>query len=57
MVPLRSPSINLWCAHVTVTPEDSSTAVLRSGTENGLIGLIPTGGQVQPNSGVGARLL
>lgn len=54
---MRLPSINLWCAHVTVTPEASKTAVFRSGTLNGLMGVIPTGGQQQPNSGVGASLL
>src|ERR1700754_3097651 len=46
-----------WCAHVTVAPDDSRTAVFSSGTENGLMGVIPVGGQVHPNSGVGARLL
>ena len=42
---------------MTVTPEAKRTAVLRSGTLNGLIGVIPVGGQLQPNSGVGAKLL
>lgn len=54
---MRFPSISLWCAQVTVTPDASSTAVLRSGTLNGLIGVIPTGGQQHPSSGVGASLL
>lgn len=54
---MRLPSISLWWAHVTVTPEANRTAVFRSGTLNGLIGVIPTGGQQQPSSGVGARLL
>jgi hypothetical protein len=40
-----------------VAPEASNTAVFSSGTLNGLIGVIPVGGQVQPSSGVGARLL
>ncbi len=40
-----------------VTPEASKTAVFRRGTEKGLIGVIPVGGQVHPSSGVGARLL
>ena len=53
----RRPSINLWCAHVTVTPDAKRTAVFRRGTENGLIGVIPVGGQQQPSSGVGANLL
>lgn len=51
------PSISLWWDHVMVTPEARSTAVLRRGTEKALIGVIPVGGQVQPNSGVGASLL
>lgn len=54
---LLFPSISLWCAHVTVTPDARSTAVFRSGTLNGLIGSIPTGGQQHPNSVVGASLL
>lgn len=53
----RSASINLWCAQVTVTPEAKSTAVFSSGTEKGFRGWIPVGGQLQPNSGVGAKLL
>lgn len=40
-----------------MTPEARRTAVFRSGTLNGLIGVIPTGGQQHPSSGVGARLL
>jgi hypothetical protein len=51
------PSVSLWCAHVTVTPDAKRTAVFRSGTLNGLIGVIPTGGQQHPNSGDGASLL
>jgi len=54
---VRFPSINLWCAQVTVTPEAKSTAVFSRGIENGFNGLIPTGGQQQPNSGVGESLL
>ena len=54
---VRLPSIRLWCAHVTVTPEAKSTAVFRSGTLNGFSGCTPTGGQQHPSSGVGARLL
>lgn len=42
---------------MTVTPDDSNTAVLRRGTRNGLIGVIPVGGQETPSSIVGARLL
>ena len=53
----RSPSISLWCDHVIVTPEARRTAVFSRGTEKGFNGSIPVGGQQQPNSGVGARLL
>jgi hypothetical protein len=53
----RLASIKLWCAQVTVTPEASNTAVFRSGTLNGFRGLIPTGGQQHPSSGVGDNLL
>jgi len=49
--------IKLWWAHVTVTPDANKTAVFNKGTLNGFRGLIPDGGQVQPISGVGARLL
>ena len=42
---------------MTVTPEDKRTPVFNNGTEKGLIGVIPVGGQVEPNSGVGASLL
>lgn len=52
----RSPSIMLWWAHVTVTPDERSTAVLRRGTLKGSKGVIPVGGQQPPISGVGARL-
>lgn len=53
----RLPSISLWWAQVTVTPDASSTAVFRRGTLNGFKGLMPAGGQQQPNSGVGESLL
>ena len=56
IVILREPSISLWCAHVTVTPEARRTAVFSRGIEKGLMGQIPVGGQVHPSSGVGARL-
>lgn len=42
---------------MTVTPEARRTAVLRSGTLNGFSGVIPVGGQAQPSSGVGDKLL
>lgn len=56
MVDARLASIRLWWAHVTVTPEASSTAVLRSGTSNGSSVVIPVGGHCPPSSGVGAKL-
>lgn len=49
--------ISLWWAQVTVTPDAKSTVVLSRGTEKGLIGVMPVGGQVHPISGEGARLL
>ena len=55
MVSLWDPSIRLWCAHVTVTPEASNTAVFNKGTAKGFKTEMPVGGQVHPNSGVGAR--
>lgn len=56
MACFRSPSMMLWWAHVTVTPDASSTAVLRRGTSKGSNVMIPVGGQHPPSSGVGARL-
>lgn len=52
----RSPSIRLWWAQVTVTPEARRTAVFRRGTSNGSRVEMPAGGQHPPISGVGARL-
>lgn len=57
MVSVREPSIRLWWAQVTVTPEANSTAVFNKGTLKGLIGIIPVGGHLHPSSGVGASLL
>lgn len=56
MVCFRSPSMMLWWAHVTVTPDAKRTAVLRRGTSKGSRVVMPVGGQQPPNSGVGARL-
>lgn len=41
---------------MTVTPDASSTAVLRRGTSKGSNVIIPVGGQHPPSSGVGAKL-
>ena len=53
---LRLPSIMLWWAQVTVTPEASRTAVFSRGTSNGFRVVMPVGGQQPPSSGVGAKL-
>lgn len=53
----RSPSISLWWAQVTVTPDANRTAVFNNGTLKGFSGLIPIGGQQHPISGVGESLL
>lgn len=52
---VRLPSISLWCAQVTVTPDAKSTAVFNSGTLNGFRGVTPVGGHEHPISGVGAK--
>jgi len=57
MASVRFFSMILWWAQVIVTPEERSTAVLRSGTRNGFSGFIPVGGQVTPISTLGASLL
>lgn len=51
--PFLSPLIILWCAYVTVTPEDNSIIVLRRGNSKGFIDSIPNGGQWAPISIVG----
>ena len=40
-----------------MAPEAKRMAVFNRGIENGLNGWIPIGGQVRPNSTVGAKLL
>ena len=50
-------SISLWWDHVILTPEDKRIMVLRSGTLKGLNTSIPVGGQILPNSMLGANLL
>lgn len=50
------PFIIVWCDHVMVAPDESSTAVLSRGTSIGFRGLIPVGGHSAPSSGVGTRL-
>lgn len=52
----RFPSMMLWWAQVTVTPEARRTAVFNSGTSNGSRAMTPVGGHTPPSSGVGARL-
>jgi len=45
-----------WWDHVTVAPEDKRIVVLRRGMLNGLNGIIFVGGQICPNSILGAKL-
>src|ERR1043165_9660781 len=53
----RSPFLSAQCAHVTVTPEDSSSSVLIAGMPNACIGensggrYGPAVGQCAPQSG------
>lgn len=54
-VPRRLPSINEWCAYVTLAPDDRSRIVFSNGISNGFNGSIPAGGQALPNSTVGAK--
>lgn len=46
-----------WCAHVTVTPEDSRRMVFKRGILIGLNELMDTGGHLCPSSAVGEILL
>jgi len=46
-----------WCAHVTVTPEANRIAVFSNGICIGLNGWIAVGGQVDPSSIVGDKLV
>ncbi len=41
---------------VNVSPETSNIKVFNKGTPKGFIGVIPTGGQIEPIWTVGARL-
>lgn len=52
----RLPSVMLWWAQVTVTPDARRIAVFSRGTSRGFRGLIPVGGHCPPSSGVGTRL-
>jgi len=47
-VPLLFPSINEWCAYVTVTPEESNIIVFNKGNSKGFIACIPKGGHWDP---------
>lgn len=46
-------SIILWCAHVTVIPDEIKIRELSRGISSGLNGLIPRGGHLNPNSILG----
>ena len=54
---LRLPDFKLWCAQVTVTPEDNKIIVFNKGTPKALSVNTPTGGHTHPTSGVGTNLL
>lgn len=54
---LKLFSIKLWWAHVTVRPEVNKINVFKRGICMGLNVSIPLGGQINPNSIVGANLL
>jgi hypothetical protein len=54
---VKFPSINLWWAQVTVTPDERRIKVLRRGILKGLNGVIPVGGQNKPTSKFGDKLL
>jgi len=54
---VKSPSISAWCAHVTLTPEESKIIVFIKGTLKGSNESTPIGGHKQPNSTLGDRLL
>jgi hypothetical protein len=51
------PLISLWCAQVTLTPEESKITVLSKGTPKGLKAKIPRGGHSFPSSTFTANLL
>jgi len=57
MAIFRLPDNKLWWASVTEIPELNRIAVFSSGMLSGSIVWIPIGDQIQPNSGVGVRLL
>lgn len=52
-VPFLIPLIRLWCAYVTVKPEDNNNIVLNKGNSKASIDSIPAGGQWAPISIVG----
>lgn len=51
------PSIKAWCLQVTLIPDDKRTIVFNNGTEKGLNGWSPLGGQSLPRSTLGLREL
>ena len=53
----KIPSIRAWCAHVTLTPEERRIIVFIKGAVQELNASTPIGGQEQPNSMLGERLL
>ena len=51
------PLKRAWCLHVRVMPEVRRMEVFTRGRAKGWMGSIPTGGHVQPISGVGFNAL
>jgi len=54
---LKLPSIKAWCDQVTLTPDDNKIIVFIRGTLKGSKAVTPLGGQRQPNSTLGDKLL
>jgi hypothetical protein len=46
-----------WCDQVTVQPDNKRIMVFKNGISQGLKTFIPLGGQIEPMSTVGAKLL
>ena len=49
--------MSVWWAQVTLIPEEIKITVFNKGTWNGLNTLIPKGGQIDPISTLGDKLL
>jgi len=53
---LRNPANKAWCDHVIYAPEVTKTIVFNKGICQGLMAIIPFGGQTHPISIVGFKL-